>query len=79
LAVTVYAHLCDDTTLWHRLGSESGRAALHVDGANSAEVVLFADRAGLARLQAAVGDALAALDAQNATTNATDSADLSAA
>jgi hypothetical protein len=79
LAVTVYAHLCDDTTLSHRLGSGSGRAALHVDGANSADIVLFADRAGLARLHAAVGDALAALDAQNTPTSPTDSADVSAA
>ncbi|MFD1533717.1 hypothetical protein [Pseudonocardia aurantiaca] len=77
--MTVYAHLCDDTTLWHRLGSESGRAALHIDGANSAEVVLFADRAGLARLQAAVGGALAALDAQKTPTSPTDSADVPAA
>lgn len=60
-SVGVYVHTDSTTTISHRV-SEPGRAVITVDGECVSGVLLFIDRADLARLLETVTAALADID-----------------
>lgn len=66
LHITVYAHLNEHTPLSHAPAATPGRVALHLRGANAADITLFSGWDGLLRLQTLVTDALASLTVENA-------------
>jgi hypothetical protein len=73
LPVTVYAHLHAETALSHRRTDRAHGVALHLAGTNSADLVLFTERADLVRLIETATAALADLDATTTTATAPES------
>jgi hypothetical protein len=63
LSVTIYAHMHPASVFAQSLTEDRRRAVIRLEGANSAQVVLFAARSDLLRLHATISAALADLDA----------------
>lgn len=68
--MVVNVHLYERTALRSTIHASESRVVLHVDGANRAELALFADRADLARLIDTASAALAELDGAAVTDSA---------
>lgn len=68
--MVVNIHLYERTALRSTVHAAESRVVLHIDGANRAELSLFADRADLARLIDTASAALAELDGPTAADSA---------
>lgn len=74
MTVTIYAHLHGRTDLSHQMCRQPGHASAQMAGTNNTDLVVFADRTGLARLIATATAALADLDAHGETDTTPDAA-----